>query len=36
MLAAAKEKKLITTPKLVEYYSSKTEWIKKAIPKLKE
>jgi len=36
MLAAAKEQKPITTPKLVEYYSTKTEWIKKTIPKLKE
>jgi hypothetical protein len=36
MRAMAKERKPITTPKLVEYYSTKTEWIKKAIPKLKE
>ena len=36
MLAAAQERKPITSPKLLEAYSSKTEWTKKLIPKLKE
>ena len=36
MLAAAQEWKLITSPKLCEAYSSKTEWAKKLIPKLKK
>jgi hypothetical protein len=36
MLAAVKGRKPITSPKLVEIYSTKTEWMKKAIPKLKE
>jgi hypothetical protein len=36
MLAAAKEWKPITSPKLCEAYSTKIEWEKKVIPKLKK
>ena len=36
MLAAAQERKPITSPKLCEAYSAKTDWAKKLIPKLKE
>jgi hypothetical protein len=36
MLAKAKEWTPITTPKLREIYSTKTEWAIKIIPKLKE
>jgi len=35
MLAAAQEWEPITSPKLREAYSAKTEWAKKLIPKLK-
>jgi hypothetical protein len=36
MLAATREWKPITSPQLREAYSTKTEWAKKLIPKLKE
>ena len=36
MLAMAKEWKPITTPKLREIYSTRTEWAINIIPKLKE
>ena len=36
MLAASQERKSITSPKLCEAYSSKTEWAKNLIPKLKK
>jgi len=36
MLAMAKGSKNITSPKLREAYSTKTEWMKKVVPKLKE
>jgi hypothetical protein len=36
MLAMAKELKPITTPKLREIYSTRTEWAINIIPKLKE
>ena len=36
MLAASQKWEPITSPKLCEAYSSKTEWTKKLIPKLKE
>jgi CRISPR/Cas system CSM-associated protein Csm2 small subunit len=36
MLANAKGRKFITSSKLVEIYSNKIEWVKKAAPKLKE
>jgi predicted HTH transcriptional regulator len=35
MLAAAQEWRPITSPKLREAYSTKTEWAKKLIPQLK-
>lgn len=35
MLAGSQEWKPITSPKLSEDYSAKTEWVKKLIPKLK-
>ena len=35
MLAMTKELKPITTPKLREIYSTRTEWATKIIPKLK-
>jgi predicted HTH transcriptional regulator len=36
MLAVAKEWKPITSPQLREAYSTKTEWARKLIPKLKK
>jgi len=36
MLAATREWKPITSPQLREAYSTKTEWAKKLIPKLKK
>ena len=36
MLARSQEWKQITPPKLREAYSSKIEWIRKLIPKLKK
>jgi len=36
MLAVAQERKSITSPQLREAYSTKTEWVMKLIPKLKE
>ena len=36
MLAVANEWKPITSPKLREAYSAKTEWASKVIPELKE
>ena len=36
MLAVAQKWKPITSPDLREAYSTKTEWAKKLIPKLKE
>jgi len=36
MLAVAKEWKPTTSPQLREAYSTKTEWARKLIPKLKE
>ena len=36
MLAAAQEGKPITSPQLREAYSTKIEWARKLIPKLKE
>jgi hypothetical protein len=36
MLATAKEWKPTTSPKLVEVFSTKTEWATNIIPKLKE
>jgi predicted HTH transcriptional regulator len=36
MLAVAQEWKPITSPQLREAYSTKTEWVRKLIPKLKE
>ena len=36
MLAASQKWEPITSPKLCEAYSSKTEWTKKLTPKLKE
>jgi hypothetical protein len=36
MLAGAKERKPITSPKLREAYSTKIEWARKTIPELKE
>ncbi len=36
MLKAVKERAPMASPKLIEVYSTKTEWIQKAIPKLKE
>jgi predicted HTH transcriptional regulator len=36
MLAAAQEWKPLTSPQLREAYSTKTEWARKLIPKLKE
>jgi len=36
VVAAAREGKPITSPKLLEAYSTKIEWIKKLIPKLNE
>jgi hypothetical protein len=36
MLAAAQEWKPITSPQLSEAYSTKIEWAKKLIPKLKK
>jgi len=36
MYAAIQERKLITSPQLREAYSTKTEWAKKLIPKLKK
>ena len=36
MLAVAQEWKPITSPDLREAYSTKTEWARKLIPKLKE
>jgi predicted HTH transcriptional regulator len=36
MLAVAKEWKPITSPQLREAYSTKIEWARKLIPKLKE
>jgi len=36
MLAVAREGKTVTSPQLHEAYSTKTEWAKKLIPKLKE
>jgi len=35
-LAVAREEKTVTSPQLHEAYSTKTEWAKKLIPKLKE
>jgi predicted HTH transcriptional regulator len=35
MLATVQERKTITSPQLREDYSTKTEWAKKLIPKLK-
>jgi hypothetical protein len=36
MLAEAQKWKPITSPELRETYSTKTDWVKKLIPKLKE
>jgi hypothetical protein len=36
MLAATQEWKPITSPQLREAYSTKTEWVRKLIPKLKK
>jgi predicted HTH transcriptional regulator len=36
MLAAAQERKSITSPQLREAYSTKTEWAKRLIPKSKK
>jgi predicted HTH transcriptional regulator len=36
MLAAAQKWKPITSPQLREAYSTKIEWVRKRIPKLKE
>jgi predicted HTH transcriptional regulator len=36
MLAVAQEWKPITSPQLREAYSTKIEWVRKLIPKLKE
>ena len=36
MLAAAQKWKPITSPELREAYSTKIEWVRKRIPKLKE
>jgi hypothetical protein len=36
MLAVSQEWKPITSPQLREYYSSKNEWVRKLIPKLKK
>jgi hypothetical protein len=36
MLAEAQKWKPITSPELREAYSTKTDWVKKLIPKLKE
>lgn len=36
VVAAAQKEKPITSPKLREAYSTKIEWIRKLIPKLKE
>ena len=36
MLAVAQERKPITSPQLREAYSTKIEWVRKLIPKLKE
>jgi len=36
MLAVAKEWKPITSPQLREDYSTKIEWVRKLIPKLKK
>jgi predicted HTH transcriptional regulator len=36
MYAVAQERKPITSPQLREAYSTKTEWAKKLIPKLKK
>jgi predicted HTH transcriptional regulator len=36
MLATSQERNPITSPQLREDYSSKTEWARKIIPKLKE
>jgi hypothetical protein len=36
MLAAAQKWKPITSPELCEAYSTKIEWVRKRIPKLKE
>jgi len=35
MLAVAQERKPITSPRLREAYSTKIEWARKSIPKLK-
>jgi predicted transcriptional regulator len=36
MVAMAQQEKLITSPQLREAYSTKIEWARKLIPKLKE
>jgi hypothetical protein len=36
VVAASQEGKPITSPKLREAYSTKIEWVRKLIPKLKE
>ena len=36
MLKVVKERKPITSPKLVEVYSAKIEWVRKVIPELKK
>jgi predicted HTH transcriptional regulator len=36
MLAVAQERKPITSPQLRQAYSTKTEWVRNLIPKLKE
>jgi hypothetical protein len=36
VVAATQEGKPITSPKLLEAYTTKIEWIRKLIPKLKE
>jgi len=36
MLARAKERNSITSPKLREIYSAEIEWVRKVIPELKE
>ena len=36
MLKVVRERTPMTSPKLIEVYSAKIEWIQKAIPKLKE
>jgi hypothetical protein len=36
MVAVAKASKPITSPKLREAYSAKTEWVRNVIPKLKK